>query len=310
MPLATCVWGLVAFHVAQLIGIASTTWLAGTALSRVPAALSRCGSMSAVLWAPAWEELVFRYVVFYLVLHRSRGNVPFAAASSALAFAAVHMGKWAVGPRGASHTLSLVRLPSFASSSGNILAPGSEAATSVVFAVLQCSVAVVCGLAYALAFAATGSLGAVTLLHALNNAVAVAWLSFSGEAGAGSDAGDAAVCETRWSPAFAGALLATLAAYALAAAAAYSAVGRLTAASVAGPQAVAATGQASPPLFADMHGLVFGDGSMREVGAEAAPLGDSPAPLAVTASPRATGAGSSGAVHRGPPLAPPGPKSR
>ena len=49
---------------------------------------------------------MFRYVVFYLVLHRSRGNVPFAAASSALAFAAVHMGKWAAGPRGASHAHS------------------------------------------------------------------------------------------------------------------------------------------------------------------------------------------------------------
>lgn len=88
-------WGLVAFHGAQLIGIASTAWLAGTPLPLLPAALSRCGSVSAVLWAPAWEELVFRFVVFYLVLHRSRGNVPFAAASSALAFAAVHMGKWA-----------------------------------------------------------------------------------------------------------------------------------------------------------------------------------------------------------------------
>lgn len=179
---------------------------------------------------------------------------------------------------------------------------------------LQCSVAVVCGLAYALVFAATGSLGAVTVLHALNNAVAVAWLSLSGEAGAGSDVGDAAVCETRWSPEFAGALLATLVAYALAAAAAYSTVGRLTAASVAGQPAVAATGQAPLSSFADLHGLVFGGDSMREapqVGAQAAPLTDSPAlPAPVTPSPKATGTGSGGVVRRGPPVAPPGPRSR
>jgi len=199
-------------------------------------------------------------------------------------------------------------------SSGNILAPGSEAATSVVFAVLQCSVAVVCGLAYVLVFAATGSLGAVTVLHALNNAVAVAWLSLSGEAGAGSDVGGAEVCETRWSPAFAGALQATLVAYALAAAAAYSAVGRLTAASVAGLPAEAATSQAPLSSFADLHSLVFGDDSKREApraGAQAAPLNDSPALLApVASSPKATGTGSGGVVRRGPPVAPPGPRSR
>ena len=167
-------------------------------VSGLAAALFTCGGANPMFWAPAWEELVFRFIIFYLVLQRSHGNVPFACAASALAFAAIHM--------------------------GNILAPGSQAAENTLFALLQCSFAVVCGLVYALTFAATGSLGAVTLLHALNNAIAVAWMSVIP-----SDAG--IVCKTQWSTGFSWALVVSLCVYMATASAAYRAVGKLTVAS-------------------------------------------------------------------------------
>lgn len=223
----------------QLGGLAISAWCSGTPAPDLFAALSTCGSSAAVVWAPAWEELVFRFAVFYLVLQRSRGNVPFAAAASALAFAAVHM--------------------------GNILAPGTDAAASPAFAVLQCSVAVVCGAAYALTFAATGSLGAVAAIHGLNNAVAVAWLSAGSAEEAGSEG--APRCVTRWSAGFAAALLMTLVTYAAAAATAYLAVGRLTGSSGSAPNAQNTQPAGVPtPLqstkagrnFVDLHPLVFG----------------------------------------------------
>lgn len=117
------------------------------------ARLSACATPAALLWAPLSEEVMFRGALFYVALHRSGGDAALAGALAAAVFAAVHL-------------------------------PNAGAAgASVAYVGLQAVAAVGAGATYTALFALRGSLAEVVLLHAANNAAAVAWLS--GEPGGG-----------------------------------------------------------------------------------------------------------------------------
>ena len=152
---------LLAFHGATL------AYLCGDLLplaARDPRAawaqLGACATSTALLWAPLFEELLFRGALFYLALQRSGGSVRLAAALGAGAFAAMH--------------------------APNILGAGADWG----YVGLQVVAAGVCGGAWTCLFAARGSLAEVALLHAANNAAAVVWLA----RGSGSGSSSGGVC--------------------------------------------------------------------------------------------------------------------
>jgi len=111
------------------------------------ARLSLCATPTALVWAPLQEEALFRGALFYVALHRSGGDSVLAGGLSAAVFAAVHM------PNGVA------------------------AGASSAYVGLQTVAAACAGAAYTALFALRGSLAEVALLHAANNAVAVAWLA-------------------------------------------------------------------------------------------------------------------------------------
>ena len=169
---------LLAFHGATL------AYLCGDLLplaARDPRAawaqLGACATSTALLWAPLFEELLFRGALFYLALQRSGGSVQLAAALCAGAFAAMH--------------------------APNILGAGADWG----YVGLQVVAAGVCGGAWTCLFAARGSLAEVALLHAANNAAAVVWLA----RGSGSGSGSAACSLAPPPPQHRGAALACLA---------------------------------------------------------------------------------------------------
>jgi membrane protease YdiL (CAAX protease family) len=232
---------LVVFLCAQLIGLFVAAFLFGVGFRELLPTLSFCGNWTAVVWAPMWEEFVFRFTVFYLVLQRSHGNVPFACAVSALSFSAIHL--------------------------ANILAPFGSTADwgTVLFALLQCSVAVVCGFTYSLVFAATGSLGAVVAMHSLNNATAVSWMSIQrlgvGYESAVDDPSAPCLAAPRWTISFSAAIFATLVVHVVVAALAYFRLGRLASPGF-GSSDDSAPGKSKPAKsatrdFSVLHELVY-----------------------------------------------------
>lgn len=140
---------LLAFHAASILGLG---WWSGWGVASPT--LWACANPSALLWAPLYEELLFRAALFSLALHKGGGDVPLALALSTGAFAAMHAPNALTNPGG-----------------------------DWVYVGLQVVGAGVCGGAWGAMYARTGSLLEVTLLHAANNAAAVAWL---GAAGGGS----------------------------------------------------------------------------------------------------------------------------
>jgi membrane protease YdiL (CAAX protease family) len=150
---------LLAFHGASLVGLgAELAPLARRDPAGAWAQLTACATSTALLWAPLFEELLFRGALFYLALHRSGGDVRLAAALCAGAFAAMH--------------------------APNVLGAGADWG----YVGLQVVAAAVCGGAWTCVFAARGSLAEVALLHAANNAAAVVWLARGGGSGGGSSA--------------------------------------------------------------------------------------------------------------------------
>jgi membrane protease YdiL (CAAX protease family) len=140
-PLSPAGGLLLAFHAASL------AWLGSGGGGLGGGALWACASSSRLLWAPLFEELLFRCALFYLALQRSGGSVPLAAALCAGAFAAMH--------------------------APNVLGAGADWG----YVALQVLAAAACGGAWTCVFAARGSLAEVALLHAANNAAAVVWLA-------------------------------------------------------------------------------------------------------------------------------------
>jgi hypothetical protein len=105
----------------------------------------RCFNATSVIWAPAWEEIIFRFAVFYLVAQRSGGNLPFGALASALLFAALHFG-------------NIFQSPS-------------------ALSIAQLVVSLAVGLFLSAHFARSGSLFDVLAVHAFNNLSAILWMS-------------------------------------------------------------------------------------------------------------------------------------
>jgi len=116
--------------------------------------LLSCASSTSILWAPAFEEITFRLVAFYVTLNRSGGNVHFAALVSACLFGAIHI--------------------------ANVYATGAVS----LYAWLQVIQASVAGWTWTLVFVKSGSVMDTILLHAANNLVAVVYLSREVSSGA------------------------------------------------------------------------------------------------------------------------------
>jgi len=140
-----CVWTLVAFHAGQLLLL----WI--LADSRTP--LLRCMDLYGLLWSPCYEELLARWLLFYVALHRSGGNLLFAVFACALVFGAMHL--------------------------SNALLPGTSSALTW----LQIALGLLSGLTFGALFARTGSIASVILVHAANNVVAYAWMAVETAAG-------------------------------------------------------------------------------------------------------------------------------
>lgn len=205
------------FHVAQLAVMTSSTVLPGG--PPAASAATACFAATPLLWGVLWEELVYRGIVFYIVLQRSGGRVRFTALVTAVVFGAVHIG--AIVKQRADTPLVLV----------------------------QCAGAVLFGVTYSLLFAASGSLGNTVLAHAANNAVALVWMAVDPSAPAGSPA-----CAPRFSTALAGSVGAQAVVYLAAAGLAYRALaGRLATPAGAGG-ASNAFREAHPVVFGGAGG--------------------------------------------------------
>jgi len=137
---------LLAYHAVSVLAL---SWWMGAGLLDT-STLWTCASPSAILWAPIFEELLFRAALFSLALHRSGGNLPLALALSSGVFAALH-------------------LP-------NVLGAGANWA----YVGMQVLGAAVCGVTWGVLYARSGRLLEVAALHASNNAAALAWLAAGG----------------------------------------------------------------------------------------------------------------------------------
>ena len=120
-----------------------------------------CASTTSIVWAPAFEEITFRFVAFYVTLNRSGGDLPFAALVSACLFGAIHI--------------------------ANVYATGAMS----LYAWLQVLQASIAGWTWTLVFVRTGSIMDTILLHAANNLVAVVYLSREVSSGASKTCSDA-----------------------------------------------------------------------------------------------------------------------
>lgn len=208
---------LLAFHAAQLAVLLSPLVLGASAFPPYDAA-SACFTSGALWWGVAWEELVYRAMLFYIVLQRSGGQVRVASFVSSAVFGAVH------------------------------LANAAQGATPVAIVVLQAATAVMFGAAYSAIFAATGSVGATVAAHAANNLVALVWVAVDPTP---APAG-APPCSSRYSATLVASLAVQGAAYLAAAALAHQDLGEaLTAADV---RAAGGAGNA----FRAMHPLPYG----------------------------------------------------
>ena len=112
--------------------------------------LAQCALITPLLWAPLIEEALFRGAVFWVTLHRARGDARIAVFVAAGAFAAVHV------------PLALA------------------ARAHVGYVALQVVTAGALGGAWSVLFAARGSLFESALLHVANNAAGLAWAALVG----------------------------------------------------------------------------------------------------------------------------------
>ena len=110
--------------------------------------LFTCGTSMSLIWAPIIEEFIFRVILFYVVLHRSGGNVGLACIINACTFGAIHL---------SNIYYNLYNIYSWLQMFGGIL----------------------CGTAWTLLYALTGSSSLVSLLHISNNLAAITWLSYN-----------------------------------------------------------------------------------------------------------------------------------
>lgn len=230
---------LLAFHLAQVVVV---YFMSGS--SPDASQLLSCGSTTSLLWAPLIEELIFRVVLFYVVLQRSGGRVGLACLASACTFGAIHV--------------------------ANVYATGGS-----LYGWLQVAAGVSCGAAWTLAYATTGSLSLVAALHSANNLAAVAWMSLK------VGTGQADSCEDQ---AFSLELLVSLMLQVgLYMAASWALWGRLHRLTTAAPElpgnaAEVASASPSPGSFRSLHPLVYEHGiapqSAAEAGAEPNVLAD------------------------------------
>jgi membrane protease YdiL (CAAX protease family) len=230
---------LLVLHAAQVV-LADWWWRRPEDLSSSPSPPSSsslslllpssnpCSTTTAVVWAPLFEEAVFRVVLFYVVLQRSGGNAGLAGLTSACTFGGIHL--------------------------ANVAAAGA----ADPYAWLQVAAGAACGAAWVLVFACTGSLTTVAALHAANNAAAVAW------SGAAVRAGAAAACpgqgqgqegsDVGWD--LVASLTLQLGVYAIVALAAWRRLHGL----------VSAEGEGRGDRFRVLHPVVYGGGREGEVG--------------------------------------------
>ena len=115
-----------------------------------------CMNAGDTILGAAFEEILFRAIVGTVVLHRSEGDAPLAAAVSAILFFLGHIGGAAVPP---------------------------------LVSVLQHALVASAGMALSLSFVLSGSLVGPVALHTLNNVAALVWLAVANGGTCGPDTG-------------------------------------------------------------------------------------------------------------------------
>lgn len=143
---------LVLFHALQAVALvtlatAGSVTAAASALLSPTRELTACATTTGLIVAPVLEEVLFRYIVFYVVAQRSGGQLTFGVVTTACMFGALHV--------------------------GNLVANFSPATA------VQVVVAALVGVTLSLLYATTGSLLAVTAVHMANNAVGSLWQSMT-----------------------------------------------------------------------------------------------------------------------------------
>jgi membrane protease YdiL (CAAX protease family) len=241
-PVGVYALGIAAYHVVQA---AAAAHLAGASLLDFRGGAGpawHCTNAASLLWAPAYEELLFRVVIFYVVLKQAGGAVLPALLITSSVFAAIHV--------------------------SNLFGAGGE---DVAYVWLQVAAAIISGIVFALLFAVSGSLWGPLLAHVANNASALVWMSLQ------APAGDKGACATAFSLQLALLLLAQLVCYATVgvflwyrlwamispppAAAAHhpiaGAAGGIVAARAA-PDSISDVADANTARFRQLHPLVYG----------------------------------------------------
>jgi membrane protease YdiL (CAAX protease family) len=156
---STPAFALLSLHGLQLAAI-FYLWQSGSQDVERKGNLLQCADASGLVWSPLFEEVLARFLLFYISFQRSRGNLLFSVSVGAFIFALLH----------------------FANAAANKTASGGAVGVDIILC-LQALLALVAGATYGCIFAASGSLFWVTVVHAANNAVAYAWMLLNDEAG-------------------------------------------------------------------------------------------------------------------------------
>lgn len=132
-----------------------------------------CATPSSVIWGPIMEEVIFRLAIFYVVLHRSGGDVVFAVLLSAGLFGAIHLGNVVTAYRQSKADEELISFE--VSGHGNYLESllENQNISSLLYTMFQVLGGLGVGIVYTLIFTVTGSITTVILLHMANNFTAV-----------------------------------------------------------------------------------------------------------------------------------------
>lgn len=144
---STPAFALLTLHGLQLAAIYYLWQQGGSATGT----LLQCADASGLLWSPLFEEVLARFLLFYISFQRSRGNLLFSVSVGAFIFALLHF------------------------ANAGAVSGGGGAGVDMIL-LLQAMLALVAGATYGCVFAASGSLFWVTAVHAANNAVAYAWM--------------------------------------------------------------------------------------------------------------------------------------
>jgi hypothetical protein len=159
--------GATTLMIYNAVFVALAYWRGGSSFHE---RLLACSSQGPLLWSPLIEEILFRGAIFWVALHRARGDAKIAMLVSTCAFAAIH--------------IPLVL----------------SARVHMGYVALQVIAAASLGGVWSSILAANGKLFEVFLLHIANNIAGTAWIALVGaeEGAVGAAACDHTIPAEQW----------------------------------------------------------------------------------------------------------------